>query len=136
MARQHGPTLAHNAILHQKYELLEAIGHGQYGVAHRARCKADGQIVCLKRIPLVRDKLRSAEDDHKVALQEAQLLSSLDHPNIIAYKDSFLDSEGALCIVTTYCEGGDLFNEIKRRKAAGHMFAENESHGLLCAGKI
>ena len=34
-----------------------------------------------------------------------QLLSSMDHPNIIKYYDSFLDSEGALCIATTYCEG-------------------------------
>jgi serine/threonine protein kinase len=32
----------------------------------------------------------------------------MDHPNIIKYYDSFIDSEGALCIATTYCEGEQL----------------------------
>jgi serine/threonine protein kinase len=43
-----------------------------------------------------------------VLLLLLQLLSSMDHPNIIKYYDSFLDSEGALCIATTYCEGEQL----------------------------
>ncbi|WIA36691.1 hypothetical protein OEZ86_007969 [Tetradesmus obliquus] len=66
------------------------------------------------------------QDDHKGALQEAQLLSSMDHPDIIKYYDSFLDSEGALCIATTYCEDGDLFSRICVRKAEGRYFTEDE----------
>ena len=37
--------------------------------------------------------------------QEAQLLSKLRHPNIIAYKESFLtDADRTLCIVTAFAE--------------------------------
>ncbi|WIA16498.1 hypothetical protein OEZ85_013178 [Tetradesmus obliquus] len=108
-----------NVLLNQRFELLGAIGHGQYGTAHLAKSRADGALVCLKWIPLNRD-------DHKGALQEAQLLSSMDHPNIIKYYDSFLDSEGALCIATTYCEDGDLFSRICVRKAEGRYFTEDE----------
>lgn len=43
---------------------------GQYGTAWKARSRANGQIVCLKRIPL------NSKDDHKGALQEAQVGSS------------------------------------------------------------
>uniref|UniRef100_A0A383WPH6 non-specific serine/threonine protein kinase n=1 Tax=Tetradesmus obliquus TaxID=3088 RepID=A0A383WPH6_TETOB len=70
--------------------------------------------------------VQTMQDDHKGALQEAQLLSSMDHPNIIKYYDSFLDSEGALCIATTYCEDGDLFSRICVRKAEGRYFTEDE----------
>lgn len=51
----------------------------------------------------------------------------MDHPNIIAYKESFIDkSDGALCIVTSFCEEGDLFNKIRKRSAANQLFTENE----------
>eukprot|EP00878_Enallax_costatus_P045942 GHUV01055484.1.p1 GENE.GHUV01055484.1~~GHUV01055484.1.p1 ORF type:complete len:298 (+),score=87.42 GHUV01055484.1:308-1201(+) len=109
-----------NALLEQRYELLCIIGTGQYGTAWKARRRTDGQTVCLKRIPLDR------KDDHKGELQEAQLLSSLNHPNIISYIESFLDSEGALCIVTTLCEDGDVFSKIRSRKAEGKYFTEAE----------
>lgn len=42
----------HAAPHHLPHFIKSLFRHGQYGVAHRARCKADGQIVCLKRIPL------------------------------------------------------------------------------------
>jgi len=41
------------------------------------------------------------------------VLSSLTHPNVIAYKESFLH-ESSLCIVTSYCEEGDLFTRCAR----------------------
>ncbi len=55
-----------------------------------------------------------------------QLLSQLDHPNIIGYKESFLDKDGALCIATTFCEEGDLFTRIRQRQQANQFFNENE----------
>lgn len=54
------------------------------------------------------------------------MLSSLDHPNVIGFKEFFMDSEGSLCIVTTYCEHGDLFHLIRERKNSGKLFEEEE----------
>ncbi len=55
------------------------------------------------------------------------MLSQLDHPNIIGYKESFIDpKDGALCIATTFCEEGDLFNRIRQRQQANQFFTEQE----------
>ncbi|GIL57802.1 hypothetical protein Vafri_13045 [Volvox africanus] len=104
----------------EKYDDLFVIGQGQYGTAFRARDKYDGQLYCIKRIPM------SAKDDHTGALREAQLLDSLDHPNIIRYRESFVDKEGALCIVTSFCEEGDLFTRIRKKVAQKEYFTEDE----------
>ena len=59
-------------------------------------------------------------------LKEADLLRSLDHPNIIAYKECFLDEDGSLCIVTSFCEEGDLAKRVKDMSKKDELFTENE----------
>jgi len=66
------------------------------------------------------------QDDQRGALREAQLLSTLDHPNVIAYRETFLDGARALCIVTGYCEEGDLFAAIRRKAEQRGAFSEDE----------
>jgi NIMA (never in mitosis gene a)-related kinase 1/4/5 len=44
-----------------------------------------------------------------------QLLKVLKHPNIVTYRESFLDG-GKLCIVMDYCSGGDLHTVLQRRR--------------------
>ncbi|XP_071823810.1 serine/threonine-protein kinase Nek11-like isoform X2 [Apostichopus japonicus] len=51
-------------------------------------------------------------------MHEAKLLSKLHHPNIVKFYDSFLDGE-FFCIITEYCEGGDLDDMITATKKAG-----------------
>ena len=45
----------------------------------------------MKNIPL---SSLTDEKERTAALREAQLLSSMAHPNIVAYKESFQDSSG------------------------------------------
>jgi serine/threonine protein kinase len=68
----------------------------------------------------------STEQKHNLSL--LQLLAQLNHPNIIAYKESFVDSsDGALCIVTSFCDEGDLFNRIKKQQqSGGQLFGEDD----------
>lgn len=54
--------------------------------------------------------------DRKGAEQEANLLQSLRHPNIVPYKDSF-EVEGVLHIVMGFCDGGDLYQKLKNHSA-------------------
>ena len=91
----------------------------------------------MKNIPL---SSLSDEKERASALREAQLLSSMAHPNIVAYKESFQDSSGnygdvyyyiiimwllgILHIVMTYCEGGDLSSRLKACK--GVPLAEDQ----------
>jgi NIMA (never in mitosis gene a)-related kinase len=64
----------------------------------------------LKRI----DLRKTSERDKLSAQQEAQLLKSLKHPNIVSYKESF-QVDGFLHIVMLYCDGGDLYSKIKEQ---------------------
>lgn len=42
-------------------------------------------------------------DDSVDAVREAKLLSKLNHPGIVRFKDSFMSGE-FFCIITEYCE--------------------------------
>jgi len=44
------------------------------------------------------------EKERKSAFREAELLKSLDHPNIVAYENTFIE-DNQLIIVMEYCEG-------------------------------
>lgn len=63
-------------------------------------------------------------DETVDAMREARLLSNLNHPNIVKFLDSFVDGE-FFCIVTEYCEGGDLDDKIKAWKKIGKRFDES-----------
>ena len=59
------------------------------------------------------------------SVQEANLLSKLDNPYILKYHDSFLDGE-YFCIVTEYCEGGDLDVRFKQLKKQNKRLSEKQ----------
>lgn len=53
------------------------------------------------------------------------LMQRLQHPNIVAYKDSFFaNGRDNLCIVMTYCDGGDLAQRITEAKTT--LFKEDQ----------
>ena len=58
------------------------------------------------------------DQDKKDTLNEAIILKKLDHPNIIKFKEVFLQKKPseALNIVTEYADGGDLGQKIEEQK--------------------
>ena len=95
-----------------KYVIEKKIGQGSYGGVYIVHLKNNAnKRYVLKRVPL--HTLSSKEK--KAAEQEVALLQKLQHPNIVRYKDSFLDNRDRdLCIIMRYCEGGDLSSKIKQ----------------------
>jgi cyclin-dependent kinase len=63
----------------EKYQKLEKIGEGTYGVVYKAKNRMTEEIVALKRIRL------EAEDEGipSTAIREISLLKELRHPNIV-----------------------------------------------------
>ena len=56
---------------------------------------------------------------------EVLLMQRLAHPNIVAFKDSFFaNGKDNLCIVMTYCDGGDLAARLAAAKGA--LFKEDQ----------
>ena len=55
------------------------------------------------------------EKEKSNALNEVRILASIDHPNVISYKEAFYEEKSStLCIVMEYADGGDLLNKIER----------------------
>lgn len=61
--------------------------------------------------------------EKEFSLSEASLLKELRHPNIVSYKDSFIEKD-MLIIVMEYCEEGDLGHHIKRKQQKNEYFPE------------
>lgn len=96
----------------ERYQKLEKIGEGTYGVVHKAKDKVTGEIVALKKIRL------ETEDEGipSTAIREISLLKELQHPNIVRLFD-VVHTERKLTLVFEYldqdlkkyldvCEGG------------------------------
>ena len=96
----------------EKYTMLRKIGEGTYGSAYLVHLREDPQaLFVLKKIDI-----REATAKEKAAAhQEAKLLESLKHPFVLGFRESF-DHKGNLCLVTDYCDAGDLYQLLQTKR--------------------
>lgn len=82
-----------------KYQKLQRIGEGTYGVVYKAKHKEHGTILALKRIRL------DSEDEGVpcTAIREISLLKELNHPNIVRLYD-VLHTEKKLTLVFEFLD--------------------------------
>ena len=85
----------------------------------------------------------SNSDDGNKALREAKILEGIDHTNIVAYVDVFLNMDQGLlqvCTVMEFCENGDLAQYLGKTKASGECvkcrkaWVASGERGYLCFG--
>lgn len=70
---------------------------------------ADGQMYALKMVAL--KNLSNKEKDN--AINEVRILASINHTNIISYKEAFIDKQSeSLCIIMELVDMGDLYMQI------------------------
>eukprot|EP01123_Difflugia_compressa_P000597 TRINITY_DN106_c0_g1_i2.p1 TRINITY_DN106_c0_g1~~TRINITY_DN106_c0_g1_i2.p1 ORF type:complete len:295 (-),score=46.15 TRINITY_DN106_c0_g1_i2:322-1206(-) len=66
-----------------RYEKLQKIGEGTYGVVYKAKDKTDGRFIALKKIRLEHED----EGVPSTAIREISVLKELQHPNIVSLLD-------------------------------------------------
>jgi serine/threonine protein kinase len=105
----------------EDYKVIKSIGKGSFGKVYLVRHIAEGKSYVLKVIKLKGMPAKEKEACHS----EVLLMKRLKHPNIVAYKDSFFaNGKDHLCIVMTYCDGGDLTARIAAAK--GQLLKEDQ----------
>lgn len=103
-----------------KYERDRVIGQGSYGCCFLVRRKADGRQGVVKQIRV--EGLEAQEKEN--VLNEARIMASLQHPNIIRLIDACFIQGGYLHIVMEYADGGDLYKAITDKQASRQFFTE------------
>uniref|UniRef100_A0AAY4BN11 non-specific serine/threonine protein kinase n=1 Tax=Denticeps clupeoides TaxID=299321 RepID=A0AAY4BN11_9TELE len=99
------------------YIPIRTLGKGAFGEATLYRRSEDNSLVVWKEVELscLSDKKR------RDVMNEISILSILQHHNIIAYFNHFMD-KSSLLIELEYCNGGNLYDKINQQK--GKLFSE------------
>ena len=105
----------------QNYAILDRIGAGSYGSCYLVRDGRDEQFYCLKQIMLDAGN----EGARASAELEVATLRQLDHPSVVSYHEHFVLAD-SLCLIMSYCEGGDLSKVIKKRALTSDHFPEEQ----------
>nr|XP_060614433.1 serine/threonine-protein kinase Nek9 [Anolis sagrei ordinatus] len=93
------------------YAPIRTLGRGAFGEATLYRRTEDDSLVVWKEVDLT----RLSEKERRDALNEIVILALLQHDNIIAYYNHFMDNN-TLLIELEYCNGGNLYDKILRQK--------------------
>merc|ERR1719356_2256684 len=96
----------HGESREEQYEIVRPIGCGSFGQVFLALHRLEQRQYVMKKIAL----MATMDANKRAATElEVRLLAELQHPNIVAYRDSFLNYDGCLCILMEYCEHGDIY---------------------------
>jgi calcium-dependent protein kinase len=118
-------SLSHSIIttdINRDYCLDKVLGKGRFGIVRKAYSKVDPELcVAVKSI-----FKNSVGNDIEMLKREIDMLSTMDHPNIIKWYDTYEDSK-FVHLVMEYCSGGELFDRIIKKG----YYSENEAAKLV-----
>ena len=106
----------------QDFIIQKTLGRGSFGSVYLVLRKKDQKIYALKTV--IFENLNKRDQEN--SLNEVRILASINHPNVIGYKEAFWDEQGSsLNIVMEYADDGDLESKIVKMRKEGGMFNES-----------
>ena len=112
--------LKSNGTLAKKYLKLKEIGKGTYSHIFTVQNKTNFKVYCCKQI------LKSKIADLVKFRNEINILSKIEHPNIVRIMEIFEDDRH-FNIIMENCSGGELFHKILEKFEQGQTFTEKEA---------
>ncbi|XP_039295551.1 titin homolog [Nilaparvata lugens] len=102
----------HRRKLKQRFDIVRKLGQGTYGKVQLGINKETGQEVAIKTIK--KCKIETEADLIRIR-REIQIMSSVQHPNIIHIYEVFENRE-KMVLVMEYAAGGELYDYISEKK--------------------
>ena len=103
------------------FEIINLLGKGAFSTVSLVKRKQDNKIYALKCVQISKLSIH----EKKNSLNEVRLLASINHKNIISYKESFYNEENqTLNIILEYADDGDLQTKIISKKSSESIFEE------------
>ena len=104
------------------FEFGRVLGKGVFGSVLIVKRKQDQQIYAMKRVRISNLSKRELQN----SFNEVRLLASLNHKNVIGYREAFYDKNSkTLNIVMEYADDGDLSVKIKKNLKNKYFFEES-----------
>ena len=103
----------------RNFEFLEKIGDGAYSTVWKVKRYSDQAVYALKKVRI--SKL--SDKEKRNALNEVKILSTVNSPYVISYKEAFFDDDSdSLCIVMEFASGGDLYQRVRQGRPLSEDF--------------
>ena len=97
-----------------RYQLVQKIGEGGFGVVYKAVQLTTRQSVAIKVLQL--DKAQGADQSEVERFQrEMEVIGRLNHPNIVRLVDAGQTDQGELFTVLEFIDGEELKDYVARR---------------------
>ncbi|XP_066997071.2 uncharacterized protein Nuak [Anabrus simplex] len=109
----------HRRKLKQRFDIIRKLGQGTYGKVQLGINKETGQEVAIKTIK--KAKIETEADLVRIR-REIQIMSSVQHPNIIHIYEVFENRE-KMVLVMEYAAGGELYDYLSERKVLSEQEA-------------
>lgn len=105
----------------------DPLGAGSYGQVFKAtNIKDNTHVVAIKVI----EKTGLSKEEIEDILNEVNILSTLDHPNIVKYYETY-DDVRFLYLVMQFCPNGELFDSFDKFVKKGETYTEKDSARLM-----
>jgi len=111
-----------------QYLISKTLGKGSFGKVKLGIYIPNKEKVAIKIV----DKKKIKEQDDLIRIKrEFEMLSKFDHPNIILIVEIF-ETQNRYYSVMEYCEGGELFNYIVKKRYLSEEEASFFFYQLIC----
>ena len=69
------------------FQIIKKLGDGAYSSVYKVRRAEDNDVYALKKVKM----LNLSDKEKENALNEVRILASIEHQNVIQYKEAFID---------------------------------------------